>query len=103
MGGFASQILIVAGVLMVQSFPALLLVGIGFFAVTTLFTVVTLPVEFDASKRALAWLNHSGIARGQEYAAAKDGLRWAAMTYVVAALQSIVTLLYYIMIYMNRR
>lgn len=101
--GMFSQFVIIAGVFMVQTFPQLLLAGIVLFAATTVFTVVTLPVEFDASKRALAWLQNSGITRGQEYAAAKDGLRWAAMTYVVAALQSVATLIYYIVILMNRR
>ena len=65
-------------------------------AVITLFSVVTLPVEFDASNRALAWLNSSGVTRGTEYDNAKDALKWAAMTYVVAALAAISTLLYYV-------
>lgn len=83
--------------------PTVLLVGIALFAVTTLFTVITLPVEFDASNRALAWLNTANITRNDEHAKAKDALKWAAMTYVVAALSSITMLVYYIMIYLGRR
>lgn len=75
----------------------LLLITIAVFAVTTLFSLVTLPVEFDASNRALAWLDQSGVARGEEYNGAKDALWWAAMTYVAAALSALVTLLYLIM------
>lgn len=81
----------------------ILLAGIALFAVTTLFTLVTLPVEFDASKRALAWLNTSNITRGAEHDKAKDALKWAAMTYVVAALASVMQLLYFISIFMGRR
>jgi Zn-dependent membrane protease YugP len=80
-----------------------LLVGIVLFAVSTLFTVVTLPVEFDASARALRWLNTANITRPQEYKKAKDALKWAALTYVVAALASIATLAYYIMLYNGRQ
>jgi Zn-dependent membrane protease YugP len=80
----------------------LLLIGIVLFAVTTLFTVVTLPVEFDASNRALAWLNTAGITRNQEHTEAKDALKWAALTYVVAALSSIAMLAYYILVYQSR-
>lgn len=83
--------------------PTVLLVGIMLFAASTLFSVITLPVEFDASNRALAWLNHTNITNGQEHEGAKDALKWAAMTYVVAALASIVTLVQYILIYMSRR
>ncbi len=75
----------------------LLLLTIATFGVTTLFSLVTLPVEFDASRRALAWLDQSGVARGEEYNGAKDALWWAAMTYVAAALSALVTLLYLIM------
>lgn len=82
--------------------PTLLLIGIILFAVTTLFTIVTLPVEFDASLRALKWLDSSGIAKGEEYNGAKDALKWAALTYVVAALASIAMLVQYIMIYLGR-
>ncbi len=74
----------------------LLMVGIAMFAVTTLFSFITLPVEFDASRRALDWIEDKRIVSSQEYAMSKDALRWAAMTYVVAALGSLATLLYYI-------
>jgi Zn-dependent membrane protease YugP len=94
---------LLAGVLLVQTFPQLLLVGIVLFATTTLFSLVTLPVEFDASRRALVWLETSKVAGGLEHRQAKDALNWAAMTYVVAAIGSLATLMYYIMIYMNRR
>jgi uncharacterized protein len=93
--------ILMAGVLMMQTFPQLLLGGIILFAITTLFSVVTLPVEFDASKRALAWLNHTNVTNSREYPKAKDALKWAAMTYVVAAVASIVTLLQYVMIFLN--
>ncbi len=82
--------------------PTILLAGIVLFAVTTLFTVITLPVEFDASKRALAWLQDTNIMQQEEQTKAKDALKWAAMTYVVAAIASIATLVQYILIY-NRR
>ena len=90
-------------ILMVNSFPGLLLVGIGLFAIMTLFSFVTLPVEIDASHRALAWLRNSGITDYQTQGYAFDALKWAAYTYVIAALSSLATLLYYIMIYLNRR
>jgi uncharacterized protein len=79
-----------------------LLVGIGLFAVATIFSIVTLPVEFDASKRALAWLDRTNITNEAEQNKAKEALKWAATTYVVAALASLITLIQYIMIYMNR-
>ena len=94
---------LIGGILLLKTFPALLLIGICLFAMTALFSVVTLPVEFDASKRALVWLESSRIVNSQEHAKAKDALWWAAMTYVVAALQAIATLMYYVMIYMGRR
>jgi Zn-dependent membrane protease YugP len=81
----------------------LLLVGIALFALTVLFTLVTLPVEFDASRRALAWLNQTNITNNVEYPKAKNALTWAAMTYVVAALAAVVTLVQYILIYMGSR
>jgi Zn-dependent membrane protease YugP len=81
----------------------LLLVGIALFALTVLFTLVTLPVEFDASRRALAWLNQTNITNKDEYPKAKNALTWAAMTYVVAALAAVVTLVQYILIYMGSR
>ncbi|MBK6633455.1 MAG: zinc metallopeptidase [Chitinophagaceae bacterium] len=82
--------------------PTVLLIGIGLFAVTTLFTVITLPVEFDASARALQWLDTARITTGSEHTQAKDALKWAAMTYVVAALASIAMLVQYILIYQGR-
>jgi uncharacterized protein len=83
--------------------PTVLLIGIIAMGVTVLFTLITLPVEFDASKRALAWLNNANITNSQEYPKAKDALKWAATTYVVAALAAVVTLIQYIMIYLNSR
>lgn len=81
----------------------ILLIGIILFAVSTLFSVITLPVEFDASARALKWLDSSHITLPQEHEKAKDALKWAALTYVVAALASIAMLVQYILIYQNRR
>lgn len=82
--------------------PTILLIGIILFAVTTLFTVITLPVEFDASNRALVWLENARITNAPEKEKAKDALKWAALTYVVAALASIAMLVQYIMIYQGR-
>ena len=82
--------------------PTILLIGIVLFAVTTLFTLITLPVEFDASARALTWLNTAKITTEPERVKAKDALKWAALTYVVAALASIAMLVQYIMIYQGR-
>jgi Zn-dependent membrane protease YugP len=98
----AVQWVLIGGILLLKVFPALLLIGIGLFLITTIFSVITLPVEFDASKRALAWLNQTNVARGAENGQARDALKWAAMTYMVAAVAAIVTLLQYILIY-NRR
>jgi uncharacterized protein len=81
----------------------LLLIGIILFAVTVLFSLITLPVEFDASRRALAWLERTNVTNPQEYPKAKNALTWAAMTYVVAALAAVVTLVQYILIYMGGR
>ena len=103
---FASNIvqwILLAGILMVNTFPSLLLVGIVIFSATTLFTIITLPVEYDASNRALAWLKNKNMVNQAEYAGAEDSLKWAARTYVVAAIGSIGTLLYYISIFMGRR
>ncbi len=97
------QWVLLGGILMVETFPMLLLAGIIMFATTTLFSFVTLPVEFDATKRALNWLTDTGITVGEEYSSAKDALKWASLTYVVAALASLATLMYYIMIFMGRR
>lgn len=95
--------LLLGGVLMLQTFPQLLLIGIVLFSLTTLFSIVTLPVEYDASNRALKWLETKHMVNQQELAGAKDSLKWAARTYVVAAISSLGTLLYYVMIYMGRR
>lgn len=103
---FSSSIMtwiLLAGILMVNTFPQLLLIGIILFATTTLFSFITLPVEINASKRALVWLSSSGITNSYNHAQAEDALRSAAYTYVVAALSSLATLIYYIMIFMGRR
>ncbi len=97
------QWILIAGILMIRTFPSLLLVGIVLFAATTLFSIITLPVEYDASNRALAWLENKHMLTREEQTGAKDALKWAARTYVVAAIGSIATLLYYIMVYTNRR
>ncbi|WP_188812044.1 zinc metallopeptidase [Hymenobacter cavernae] len=94
---------LMAGVLMIRTTVLPLGIGIALFALTTLFSFVTLPVEFDASRRALAWIDRRGIVTTQEHAMAKDALWWAAMTYVVAALSSLATLLYYVSIFMGGR
>ena len=95
------QWILLAGVLMINAFPGLLLVGIILFGLTTLFSVITLPVEFDASRRALAWLERTNVTNNQEFPQAKDALKWAALTYVVAAVASIVTLVQYILIFLG--
>jgi uncharacterized protein len=97
------QWVLLAGILMIRTFPQLLLIGIVIFAATTLFSIITLPVEYDASNRALAWLENKRMLTQQEHAGAKDSLKWAARTYVVAALGSIGTLLYYVSIYLGGR
>ena len=93
--------IIIAG-LFIQSFPILLPLGIILFAATVVFSFVTLPVEYDASNRALAWLDNENMLTHEEHAGAKDALSWAARTYVVAAIGAMATLLYYVMIYMGR-
>ena len=103
---FSSSIVswvLLAGILMVQSMPQILLAGIVLFAATTLFSFITLPVEINASRRALAWMSRAGITNAFNHNAAEDALKSAAYTYVVAALSSLATLIYYVMIYMNRR
>ena len=95
------QWILIGGILLMNSFPQLLLFGIVLFAATTIFSIVTLPVEYDASHRALAWLENKRMLTSQEHDGAKDALKWAARTYVVAALGSIATLLYYVSIYMG--
>ena len=97
------QWVLLSGVLFINVFPGLLWIGIALFAMTTLFSLVTLPVEIDASRRAVAWLESSGIATYETLPMAKDALKWAAYTYVIAALGSLATLFYYIGIAGNRR
>jgi Zn-dependent membrane protease YugP len=94
---------LIGGVLMLNTFPALLGIGVLMFALTTVFSFVTLPVEFDASDRAIAWLTNKGITIPQETETAKSALKWAASTYVVAALSSLATLLYYASMLLGRR
>ena len=103
---FSSSIvswLLLAGILMVQSMPQILLAGIVLFAASTLFSFITLPVEINASGRALAWMSNAGITKAFNHKAAEDALKSAAYTYVVAALSSLATLIYYVSIYMGRR
>lgn len=103
---FASQWMqwiLLVGILLVTTFPAILLAGIVLFAMTTLFSFITLPVEIDASNRALVWIRTSGITNSQTQLKAEDALKWAGYTYIVAALASLATLLYYIMIFLGRR
>ena len=97
------QWVLLGGILLLNVFPQLLLAGIILFALTTLFSIITLPVEIDASRRAIVWLSSAGVTNIQTDSKAKDALRSAAYTYVVAALGSLATLLYYIMIFMGRR
>ena len=103
---FSSNIMtwvLLGGMLMLHSFPQLMLFGIILFATTTLFSFITLPVEINASQRALKWLNNSGITNSYTHDKAADALRSAAYTYVVAALGSLATLLYYVMIFLGSR
>ena len=96
---FASNIVqwvLLAGVIFINSFPGLIWLGIALFATTTLFSFITLPVEINASSRAISWLTQAGITDGQTRPMAIDALKWAAYTYVIAALGSLATLLYYI-------
>ncbi len=97
------QWVLLAGILLIGIFPKLLLIGICLFAMTTLFSIITLPVEVNASKRALVWLNTHNITSPNTQGYAEDALRWAAYTYFVAALTSLATLVYYIFIYLGRR
>ena len=97
------QWILLAGIILLQSFPQLLLIGIILFAITTIFSFVTLPVEINASRRAVAWLSDAGITNNTTYPMATDALRWAAYTYVVAALSSLATLVYYILIFLGGR
>jgi hypothetical protein len=105
---FSSNIVnwvLMAGIIMlaVSNNATVLLIGIIMMSLTVLFSLVTLPVEFDASKRALAWLEQTNVTNSEEYPLAKDALKWAATTYVVAALAAVVTLIQYVMIYLNSR
>lgn len=97
------QWVLLAGILTINIFPSLMLFGIILFAATTLFSFITLPVEINASTRAVAWLSNAGITNVDTYSKATDALKWAAYTYVVAALGSLATLVYYIMLYLGRR
>lgn len=103
MASKALSVLMLVAFSMMNQFPQLMLITVIAFALTSLFSIVTLPVEFDASNRALNWLDETGVAEGAEYDGAKDALKWAAMTYVAAALSSILMLLYLIFTYANRR
>lgn len=103
---FSSSIVmwvILAGIFTINIFPALIWIGIALFAMTTIFSFVTLPVEVNASSRALAWLNTAGVTNVNNHDMAKDALKWAAYTYVIAAIGSLATLIYYIMIAMSGR
>ena len=103
---FSSSIVtwvLLGGMLLINTFPQLMLAGIILFAMTTLFSIVTLPVEINASRRALVWLSGAGITNVSNHRYAEDALRSAAYTYVVAALGSLATLIYYVMIFMGRR
>lgn len=97
------QWVLIGGIILINTFPQLMLIGIVLFGLTTLFSFITLPVEYDASNRALAWIKEKKIVTPAEYAASKDALKWAARTYVVAAVGSLATLAYYIFIYAGRR
>lgn len=95
--------ILLAGILLIETFPIVMEIGVALFALTTLFSLITLPVEVDASRRAVAWLQASGITHGEKTKHASDALHAAAYTYVVAALSSLATLVYYVMILMGRR
>jgi len=97
------QWVLLAGVLMINIFPTLLWIGIALFAMTTLFSLITLPVEINASQRAVQWLDGAGVVDVQTRPMAADALKWAAYTYIIAALGSLATLFYYISIANNRR
>lgn len=107
-GSQLSQWVLLAGILL-MSFNMMgvgrwvLLLGIAFFAITTLFSIITLPVEYNASERAVEWLDSNAITTGDETVMAKDALKWAARTYLIAAISSLATLLYYVMIFLGGR
>ena len=96
------QWVLLAGIILVQAMPSILLIGILLFAMTTLFSFITLPVEIDASRRATAWLQQAGITSAYDQPMAVSSLRSAAYTYVVAALSSLATLVYYVLIFISR-
>ena len=103
---FASQWLtwvLLGGILLFEVFPYLFYLAIALFAITTLFSLVTLPVEIDASRRAIAWLDTAGITRGENTVMARDALKSAAYTYVVSALGSLATLVYYVLMALGGR
>lgn len=103
---FASNLMpwiLLAGIFSIHVFPQLMLIGIILYAITTLFSFVTLPVEIDASQRAIAWLSATGITSGERKSQAQDALKAAAYTYVVAALASLATLIYYIFMFLGNR
>lgn len=97
------QWIILAGILLINTTPLPLMIGVALFAVTTVFSFVTLPVEYDASNRALAWIRTNHVVNDRDYGMAADALKWAARTYLVAAIGSLATLLYYVSILMGRR
>lgn len=95
--------ILIGGILLLQTTPIPLAIGVALFALTTIFSFITLPVEYDASNRALAWIDRQGVVTQTEHGMAADALKWAARTYLVAAIGSLATLLYYVMILMGRR
>ncbi|QRR03495.1 zinc metallopeptidase [Dyadobacter sandarakinus] len=97
------QWIILAGIFMINTTIIPLAIGVGLFALTTLFSFITLPVEYDASNRALAWIQKNRIVNEREYVMSADALKWAARTYLVAAIGSLATLLYYVSLLMGRR
>ncbi|MEO8591363.1 MAG: zinc metallopeptidase [Flavobacteriales bacterium] len=97
------QWVLLGGILLINTFPQLLLIGIIMFTSITLFSLITLPVEYDASNRALAWIKRTGVVTTSEYAMSADALKWAARTYLVAAIGSLATLLYYVSIFTGGR
>ena len=96
------QWILLIGIFTLRMSTLPLTIGVALFSITTLFSFITLPVEFDASRRALAWIESRNVVNPREYGIAKDGLKWAAMTYVVAALSSVATLLHYVSILNGR-
>jgi len=97
------QWVLLAGIVLLQVFPPLLLVGVILLAILALFSIITLPVEYDASARALSWIKRNRIVNEHEFEASRDALKWAALTYVVAAIGAVATLLYYLSIFLRNR